>query len=55
MTDSAPPLDFYFDFSSPYGYLMSEKIDAIAARYGRKVRWHPICSVSFSRQPAAPR
>lgn len=41
MTDLAP-LDFYFDFSSPYGYLMSEKIDAVAARYGRKVRWHPI-------------
>jgi 2-hydroxychromene-2-carboxylate isomerase len=35
-------LDFYFDFSSPYGYLASEKIDELAARYGRKVRWHPI-------------
>jgi len=21
------PLDFYFDFSSPYGYLLAEKID----------------------------
>ena len=36
------PIDFYFDFSSPYGYLMSERIDAVAARHGRKVRWHPI-------------
>jgi len=36
------PIDFYFNFSSPYGYLMAEKIDAVAARYGRKVRWHPI-------------
>ena len=36
------PLDFYFDFSSPYGYLMSEKIDAVAAAHGRKVRWHPV-------------
>jgi 2-hydroxychromene-2-carboxylate isomerase len=35
------PIDFYFDFSSPYGYIASEKIDAIAARYGREVRWHP--------------
>jgi len=34
--------EFYFDFSSPYGYLASEKIDELAARYGRKVRWHPI-------------
>lgn len=38
----ADPIDFYFDFTSPYGYLMSEKIDDLAARYGRKVRWHPI-------------
>jgi 2-hydroxychromene-2-carboxylate isomerase len=36
------PIDFYFDFSSPYGYLMSEKIDAVAAQHGRKVRWHPV-------------
>lgn len=36
------PIDFYFDFTSPYGYLMSEKIDALAARFGREVHWHPI-------------
>jgi 2-hydroxychromene-2-carboxylate isomerase len=36
------PLEFYFDFSSPYGYLASERIDALAARFGRKVRWRPI-------------
>ncbi|MFZ5510695.1 MAG: 2-hydroxychromene-2-carboxylate isomerase [Pseudomonadota bacterium] len=36
------PIDFYFDFSSPYGYLASEKIDELAARYGRQVNWHPI-------------
>ena len=36
------PLDFYFDFSSPYGYLLAEKIDTVAARHGRHVRWHPI-------------
>ncbi len=36
------PIDFYFDFTSPYGYLMSEVIDALAASHGRKVRWHPI-------------
>ena len=43
MTDSsAAPIDFYFDFSSPYGYLMAEKIDVLAAKYGRQVTWHPI-------------
>ncbi|MBK6355968.1 MAG: 2-hydroxychromene-2-carboxylate isomerase [Betaproteobacteria bacterium] len=43
MTDSSKtPIDFWFDFSSPYGYLMAEKIDDLAAKYGRKVKWHPI-------------
>ena len=43
MTDPGQaPIDFYFDFSSPYGYLLSERIDAVAAKFGRKVRWHPI-------------
>ena len=36
------PIDFYFDFSSPYAYLASEKIDDLAAKYGRKVKWRPI-------------
>jgi 2-hydroxychromene-2-carboxylate isomerase len=35
-------IDFYFDLSSPYGYLASRKIDALAAKYGRGVDWHPI-------------
>jgi len=38
----AEPLEFYFDFSSPYAYLASEKIDELAAKYGRKVKWRPI-------------
>lgn len=38
---SAAPLDFYFDFSSPYGYFAAEKLDELAARYGRSVLWHP--------------
>jgi 2-hydroxychromene-2-carboxylate isomerase len=41
-SDEKAPIDFYFDFSSPYGYLASEKIDALAARFGRRVRWHPV-------------
>jgi 2-hydroxychromene-2-carboxylate isomerase len=40
--ESPEPLEFYFDFSSPYGYLASEKIDDLAARFGRKVKWRPI-------------
>ena len=38
----ADPIDFYFDFSSPYGYLASTRIDALAARHGRSVAWRPI-------------
>lgn len=36
------PIDFYFDFSSPYGYLASTRIDALGAKHGRPVIWHPI-------------
>lgn len=35
------PILFYFEFSSPYGYLASEKIDALAAKHGRDVVWKP--------------
>ena len=35
------PIEFYFDFSSPYGYLAAECIDDIAGRHGRGVAWRP--------------
>jgi len=38
----ANPIDFYFDFSSPYGYFASAKIDDLAAKHGRDVTWRPI-------------
>jgi 2-hydroxychromene-2-carboxylate isomerase len=37
----AKPIDFYFDFSSPYGYLASTQIDDLAKRHKRDVAWHP--------------
>jgi 2-hydroxychromene-2-carboxylate isomerase len=36
------PIEFFFDFSSPYGYIASHKIDEIAANEGRETRWKPI-------------
>ncbi len=36
------PIVFHFDFSSPYGYIGSEKIEALAARHGRGVDWRPM-------------
>jgi 2-hydroxychromene-2-carboxylate isomerase len=35
-------IDFYFDFSSPYGYFAGEKIEDIAAKHGRAVTWRPV-------------
>lgn len=52
---SANPIDFYFDFSSPYGYLAAQKIDALAAKYGRAVNWRPtLLGVVFKQTGAAP-
>ncbi|MCW5624952.1 MAG: 2-hydroxychromene-2-carboxylate isomerase [Burkholderiales bacterium] len=49
------PIDFYFDFSSPYGYLASARIDALAARHGRRVRWNPVLlGVAFKAMGSAP-
>src|SRR5262245_43770609 len=37
----AAPIDFYFDFVSPYAYLGWTQIHALAARHGRTVRAVP--------------
>ena len=48
-------IDFYFDFSSPYGFLASEKIEALAAKHGRGVSWHPILlGIVFKQTGALP-
>lgn len=36
------PIQFYFDFSSPYGYFAALKIDDIAAPFEREVTWKPM-------------
>jgi 2-hydroxychromene-2-carboxylate isomerase len=38
----AAAVEFYFDFISPYGYLGSTQIDALAAKHGREVDWKPV-------------
>jgi 2-hydroxychromene-2-carboxylate isomerase len=49
------PIDFYFDFSSPYGFLAAQKIEALAAKHGREVDWHPVLlGVIFKETGAAP-
>jgi len=49
------PIEFYFDFSSPYGYFASEKIDALAAKHGREATWRPfLLGVAFKKTGGAP-
>ncbi len=49
------PIDFHFDFSSPYGYLASQKIEALAAKFGRTVNWRPLLlGVVFRHVGTAP-
>ena len=33
------PIDFFFDFASPYGYFASARVDELARRHGRDVNW----------------
>ena len=38
----ANPIQFYYDFASPYGYMAATRISALAAKHGRAVEWKPI-------------
>lgn len=53
----AAPIDFYFDFTSPYGYLAATRIDALAQAHGREVRWRPMLlgvALKATGQPPLP-
>lgn len=36
------PVEFYFDFSSPYAYFAAHKIDEMVEGFGRTVDWKPM-------------
>ena len=36
------PIRFYFDFVSAYSYVAMNRIDKVAARYGRVVDWNVV-------------
>jgi 2-hydroxychromene-2-carboxylate isomerase len=38
----ADAIEFFFDFSSPYAYLASRQLPAIAVRHGRELWWRPM-------------
>jgi 2-hydroxychromene-2-carboxylate isomerase len=48
-------IDFYFDFSSPFGYLASQKVEALAAKHDRSVKWRPmLLGAAFKATGAMP-
>lgn len=42
MNSTPRVVHFWFDFSSPYSYIASEWLPALAARHGRTVKWNAI-------------
>jgi len=36
-----PVLEFFYDFTSPYSYLASTRVEALAARTGASLHWRP--------------
>lgn len=38
----AAPVEFWFDFVSPYAYFGSTQIERVVARHGRAVDWRPV-------------
>ncbi len=39
---SGAPIEFYFEFNSPYGYIAACKLGDLASKHGREVDWKPI-------------
>ena len=37
--ETRKPIQFYFDFISPFGYFASLRIDELGRRHGREVEW----------------
>ena len=37
----ATSIEFYFDFSSPYGYLAAQRIEEVVENYEREILWKP--------------
>jgi 2-hydroxychromene-2-carboxylate isomerase len=54
-SEPSAPIEFWFDFSSPYGFFAAREIDALAARHGRSVAWRPfLLGVAFKTTGMGP-
>ncbi len=48
-------VEFWFDFSSPYAYLASERVEDLAAKHGRRVAWRPfLLGIAFRAEGTKP-
>lgn len=51
----ADPIEFWFDFSSPYAYIAAQRIEAVAEKHGRTVAWRPyLLGVAFRETDGRP-
>ena len=46
----AGPIDFYFDFASPYSYIAANRLEGFPSRNGKKVTWRPILQAALHKQ-----
>lgn len=46
----ADPIEFWFDFGSPYAYLAAERLPAIVAAHGRRLQWRPVLLFAVLRK-----
>lgn len=49
-----PALDFWFDYSSPFAYLGSTQIDAVASAAGATARWRPMLLGALFKEIGTP-
>lgn len=55
MSHESPAVEFYFEFSSPYGYIASELIENIARRHDRPLIWKPfLMGAAMKREGSRP-
>lgn len=47
-------IEFWYDFISPFSYLASTQVEAVAARAGARVEWRPMLLVGVFRAVGAP-
>ena len=44
-------VDFYFDLSCPYSFMVSTKINQICSKYNINANWHPFLNSALSIKP----